>query len=904
MSLLDGLRYRLRVLLRPGDVGRELDEEARFHLALEAMQQEHAARGALSTPEARIAARRRFGNLAHHTEERRRMAGLGFLDVLTQDVRFALRSFRRSPGFTAIAVATLAIGIGANTAIFSAVHAMLLRPLPFAEPDRLMKLSMTRPARGEWPANDDVTWSYPKWVVFRDAQTSFGDAALWTDWQFTVRTGDESDRLKGEVASGRYFATLGVRPALGRDFVPDEDRAPDGSKVVVISDALWRRAYDASPAALGRTLHIGSSPFTIIGVMPPGFRGLSGQAELWQPLMSFPADQLNEAYNHSYYAVARLKDGVAPERARAEVASLGAAVNERYPEPEFAGGFGTVARMLDDTRADPTVKRSLLVLLGAVGLVLLIACANVANLFLVRASSRRREIAVRLAVGAGRWRLVRQLLTESLMLASLGAMASVVVAWFGARALAQLAPAAVTGMQLMGGLGAVSFEAVRLDGAALAFTAALALFTGIVFGLLPALQATRPSLSPALKEEGEPPVRRGVARLAGRNALVIAETALALVLLAGSGLMLRSLGNLLGTHPGVDVENVLTLRFSRTDRVGRDSLNGTYEQILERVRALPGVTAAGLSNCQPLGGGCNVTGLKRRDRPSTSWGGGDPDVAVHWISPGWTEAMRVPLVRGRLFDSRERSNGPKAVLINEAAAKKIWPGEDPIGKPISVGQGGFDRDTATVVGIVGDVRYISMSEPAEASVYLPYSQSPMGRTMLFVRTGQDPVSLVPAARRVMRELAPDFPVYDIKTMEARAADSLGYARFTTLLLAIFGALALGLAALGIYGVISFTVAQRTKEIGIRMALGATRGDVVRGVIGRGALLALVGVAFGLAGAIATTGLLRGQLFGVTPNDPVTLAAMVALIFIAALVASWLPARRAATVAPTEALRGG
>jgi putative ABC transport system permease protein len=325
--------------------------------------------------------------------------------------------------------------------------------------------------------------------------------------------------------------------------------------------------------------------------------------------------------------------------------------------------------------------------------------------------------------------------------------------------------------------------------------------------------------------------------------------------------------------------------------------------MLERVRALPGVTAAGLSNCPPLGGGCNGTMVTRRDRPPAA-PGMDPEVAVHWLSPGFPEAMRLPLVRGRLFDSRDHREARKAVLVNETAAKKIWPGEDPLGKPVSVGQGGFHDDTALVVGVVGDVRYASMSAPPEASVYLPYSQSPLAGTMLFVRTAGDPVSVAPAVRRIVREIAPDFPIYDMRTMEERAAESLGYARFTTLLLAIFGALALGLATLGIYGVIAFAVAQRTKEIGIRMALGATRGEVLRDVIGRGAVLAAGGVAFGLAGAIATTGVLRSQLYGVAPNDPLVLAAMVGLILLAAVIASWLPARRAATVAPTEALRGG
>jgi putative ABC transport system permease protein len=462
------------------------------------------------------------------------------------------------------------------------------------------------------------------------------------------------------------------------------------------------------------------------------------------------------------------------------------------------------------------------------------------------------------------------------------------------------APASVANMQLLSGLGVVSFEGIRLDAAALAVMAALALATGVLFGLVPALIATRPSLLPALKEDGEPPSR--ARDLRGRNALVVAEVALALVLLAGSGLMLRSLGNLMGVNPGFDAEQVLTMRFSRTNAFAPESLPGTYDRIIERIAALPGVTAVALADCPPVSGGCNSTLLERRDRspvePSMR-----PEVGVHWISPEWTPVMRIPLLRGRLFDGRERPDGPKAVLVSETAARTIWPGEDAIGKPVSVGQGGFHDDTALVVGIVGDVRFVSVDEAPRPEVYLPYTQSPFGRTMLFVRTAGEPARLAPVVRRVVREIIPDFPVYDVRTMEERAAESVGYARFSTLLLLAFAALALGLATLGIYGVISFAVAQRTREIGIRMALGATGGDVVRSVVRWGARLAAAGVGIGLVGAVVATRLLRSQLYDVAPDDPATFVAIVTLLAAAALLASWLPARRAAGVQPTEALRG-
>ena len=900
MSAFDALRHRLRVLLRPGAYGRELDDEARFHLELEEMQQAHASRGGGAPDDARLAARRRFGNVTRHVEARREAAGLGFLDVLSQDVRFALRSFRRTPAFTAVAVITLAIGIGANAAIFSAVHAMLIRPLPFPEPQRLMKVSLTRPPRGAAPANHDVVWSFPKFEVFRDAQRSFSDVALWTDWQFTVRTGNETDRLRGEIVGSRYLATLGVRPALGRDFLAEEDRTAD-VRTVLIGDALWRRAFDADPAVLGRTIRIGSTPYTIVGVLPPGFRGLSGRAELWQPLMATSSEELKQPWSHSYWAVARLKPGVRTEAAKAEVRRLGTRIDEVYPDPDVRAAHGAVARELDATRANPLVRRSLLVLLGAVGLLLLIACANVANLFLVRASARRREIAVRLAVGAGRGRLVRQLVTESTLLSLAGAAVGILVAWWGVRMLTALAPANVADMQLMSGLGAVGFEGIRLDAAALGFMAVLALATGVSFGLVPALSATRPTLLPALKEESEPPSR--ARELRGRNALVITEVALALVLLTGSGLMLRSLDNLMDVNPGFDANGLLTLRFSRTSAFAPESLPGTYDRIVDRIAALPGVTGVALGDCPPVSGGCNATILMRRDRPPAKDRTVLPEVGVFWITPEWPTVMRVPLLSGRLFDGRDRPGAPKSVLVSEAAARRIWPGEDPVGRPVSVGQGGFDADTAFVVGVVGDVRFISLDEAPVPDVYLPYAQSPYGRTMLFVRTSGDPARLAPVVRRAVHELVPDFPIYDVRTMDDRAAESMGYARFSTLLLMAFGALALGLATLGLYGVISFAVAQRTREIGIRMALGATAHDVVQSVVRRGALLTAAGVVIGLAAAVGATRLLRSQLYDVAPTDPPTFAAIVVLLAGAALLASWIPARRAASVQPTEALRG-
>jgi predicted permease len=902
VSLLDVVRYRLRVLLRPGKHARDLDEEIRFHLSLEAMQREHSARGRLTHSDARWAARRRFGNVTTTKEEARQMAGLGFFDTLEQDVRFALRSFRRAPGFTIVAVLTLAVGIGANTAIFSAVNAMLLRPLPFREPDRLMQVNLTVPARGNDPGRDNAPWSYPKFVVLRQAQTVFEDLTLWTEGQGTVLIGTDAERTTFELADARYLPTLGLRTSFGRNFSAEENATPGGTRVAILTDAFWQRRFNADSSVIGRAFNIDGNPCTIVGVLPPGFRGLSGRAELLVSFMSQDAQELGEPWSHGYDLIARLKPGVSPEAAKTAVHQLGGVVAEAYPDPRIKNErWGAIARELDRTRVDPVVRRSLLVLLGAVGLVLLIACANVANLFLARAASRRREIAVRLAVGAGRLRLIRQLLTESVVLSALGGVASVAVAWWGVKLLAALNPTTSLRMQRMGGLGAISFESIRLDTLAFVFAAALTIVTGFVFGLVPALQATRPSLTGALKQDGERSRLTGVRGLTSRNLLAIVEIALAVVLLAGSGLMLRSLGKLLGVQPGFDAERVLTMRFN-VNGVVRDSLPAFYDQLVDRLAAIPGATNVGLADCPPLGGGCNRTILIHRDRPAPA-PGTEPNVGVHWVTPDWFATMRVPLRGGRMFTRADRLGVQKVVLVSESAARAYWPGRDPVGRPVSVGQGGFFDDTAYVAGVVGDVRFRTLDSLPIPDVYLSYYQSPRGRMMMFVRTAGDPRGAVAAARREIAALAPGVPLYDVRPMRERVADAMGYARFSALLLAAFAVVALALAALGTYGVVSFGVSQRTKEIGIRVALGATRGSVVRLIVGQGIGLAVVGGVLGLAGALAATRVLRSLLFGVAPSDPLTLVSIVTLLVVAVIVASWIPARRAAGVQPSEALRG-
>ena len=904
MSFLDGLRHRLRVLGRPRDYDREVDEEIRFHLSLEAMQQQHAGRGAVSREDAGTGARRRFGNPTYIKEERRQMTGLGFFDMARQDIRFAFRTFRRSPAFTTVAVLTLALGIGANTAIFSAVNAMLLRPLPFREPERLMQVSLTTPPRFGMPAQDDMVWSYLKAATFREAQQIYASVALYAPEQVTVRIGD-AQRESAEVIDPAYLTTLGVQPMLGRNFVAEENMPPKPRQVVLLSAALWNRQFNADPAVLGRTIDIDNSSFTIIGVLPPGFGGMTGKANLWTTIGARRAYafEAENAFSHEFWMIARLRDGISPAEAKAAVTVLGARVATAHGDRGRGGAWGATTRLLDQTRVDPVVRRSLLVLLGAVGFVLLIACANLANLFLVRASARQREIAVRLAIGADRTRLVRQLLTESVLLSALGGVASLAVAWWGVQLLGVFNPESALRARGMNGIGAVNFGGIRLDLPAFGFAVGATILTGLLFGLVPALLATRPSLTAALKDGAVRERSSGGRRFGPRNALVVIEIALALVLLAGSGLMLRSLAKLVAVDPGFDAQPVLTLRLTSSPGVrARDSLPGFYQQLLGRLAALPGVTDAALGDCPPLAGGCNGTSMILRDRPPAA-DGGDPMVGVHWVTPRWFSALRVPLKAGRGFEDSDRLGRQKVVLVSEGTARRYWPNESPLGRPVAVNQGGFG-DTAYVIGIVGDVRFRTAESPPEPDVYIPYYQSPRGGAIVYLRTAGDPGALTDAARRVIHEMAPDLPVYDVRTLSARVADATAQARFSAVLLVLFAAAALILAAIGIYGVMSFSVAQRTREIGIRVALGAARRDVLRLVVGHGTALAIAGSIIGLIAALAATRVLRSLLFDVAPSDPPTYALVVALLALAAIVASWIPARRAARVDPAEALREG
>jgi putative ABC transport system permease protein len=886
----------------------EMREELDYHL--EARVAHLIARG-MSVEAAREEALRRLGSSLAEAEQRLgESAELkeGRLDVRNRlrdfidDARYALRGLARRPGFTAVAVLTLAIGIGANTAIYSAVDALLLRSLPFRDPGRLMDI--TQSTDNSWNA----LWSHPRYLFFRSAQRSYSTLAVHRETQTTL-TGTNPERLSIEEVTTEYLTTLGVRVSLGADLPAELDRSPGARRVAVISDALWQRRFNADPAVVGQTLSLNNQPWEIAGVLPPTFRGLSGRAEAIVNLSAREADALKEAWSLEFSMIGRLKDLVTVEQAAAEARVLGPRIYEAFPmdngtlstskEPQR---WSAAARPLNTIRVASGLRRSLLVLFGAVGLVLLIACVNLANLLIARAVSRKREIAVRLAIGAARARLVRLMITESAVLATLGGIVSLAVALAGTRVLSALNPQDALRVQgLDGGIGAIGFESIRLDGRALLFTFGVTVFVGLLFGLLPALRATRADLTQDLKDGSAAAGSvRGVG--ASRRSLVVAEVALALVLLAGSGLMIRSLGNLLSVDPGFDGSNVLTLRLSiPAGDVAPDSMPGFYEGLQDAVSGVPGVQQIALADCPPLNNGCNGTIMTFADRPKTS--SGNAMVGVHWVSPSWFATMRVPVKRGRMFSDTDRLGAPKVVMINEAAARAYFPGEDPIGKRVAVYQGGFHTG-AEVIGIVGDVRYGTIDSTAGPDTYISYGQARIPRMMIFVRSAGDPTAIAASVRAAIRDYAPRHPIYDVQTMSGRVATASAQTRFTAIVLGLFAAIALSLAVMGIYGVMSFAVAQRTREIGIRIALGAGRTRVVNLVVREGALLAGAGVLIGVIAAVSLTRAMRSMLYEVTPFDPWTYVTMVLVLAAAALVASWIPARRAAGIDPIVALRRG
>ena len=973
--MLSDLLYRLRALFRRKSMEAELDEELRAHVE---HQVEKYIQSGLTREEAARRARLEFGGLDQVKEGCRDARGVNFIETLIQDVRYGLRMLRKNPGFTAVAVITLALGIGANTAIFSMVNAVVLRPLPYPHSDRLVWIREVIPALKAEATNgvDYLDW--------RDQNQSLESMTAYDpSISFNLTGRGTPLRVPAAMVSSSFFATFGVNPRLGRGFTAEEDR-PNGPNVVILMNSLWQQYFGSDPNVLGQTLTLNAAPYTVVGVMPASFR-FPGEAALQVlvPLVMNQAQQRLRVQVTLVNIIGRLKPDVTLARAESDLDAIReraqpaaqAAAQAAGPQPVGGAGSGPSAGggsmthfMPSSNASRPTgrgsgaqpprqlmggpevgraaggppgreqfvrpasgaagpapapsgsqspppgggpraisrvkdpewvqlkvvtlaehlaenLRPAMLTLLGVVGLVLLIACANVANLMLVRASARTREIAVRAALGAGRGRLIRQMLSESLLLALCGGLAGLLVASSGVKVMTSVIPASI-------GADILSLSRPRVDSHVLLYSLAVSLATGILFGLVPALAATRMELSEQLKE-GVQAASAGPRRGLLEGVLVVAELSLALVLLIGAGLLGKSFYRVLSIDPGFAPERVLTLNLSLSDsKYPKPEQERTFfSEVLRRVESLPGVRSAALADSLPLSPyGVRTAVLIRPDMP----------VVMMFrlvVSPGYFYTLGIPVLRGRTFTDWDNDRSPKVAVVNETLARSRWAGEDPLGKELDTPGGGL-----SVIGVVRDSRHESLSDEVESEVYVPYLQEPLKSMQLAVRSVGDPASVASAVRDQVAAIDPEQPIYHVTTLEQTLSETVAPRRFNVLLLGIFAAIALALAPVGIYGVMAFSVTQRTHEIGIRMALGAERRDVLWMVLSEVAKMALLGVGIGLVAAIGLTRLLANMLFGVTAHDPLTFAGVAGLLTLVALAACYIPARRATKVDPMVALR--
>ena len=879
------IRLRLRSLFRRDRVELELTDELRFHfeqLAAEKIAKE------MTAEEARYAALRELGGVEQIKEECRDMRRVNYIENLLQDVRYGLRQLRQNPGFTTVAVLTLALGIGANTLIFSVVNAAVLHPLPFHNANRLVTLWATSPTIGFSGPGTLTDAGYKEW---RTENRVFSEIAAFRGQPSNLTGMGEPVRLTGVAISPSFLRVLDVSPALGRAFAPEEETAGH-NHMALLSERLWRSRFGADPRAVGQSIKLDGEFYTVIGVMPAGF-GFPNEADVWTPL-TLALDE----HNASLQIVARLKPGVSIGRARSNVALIG------QRRPHRAGDWEwevTLVPLSQALAAD--VRTPLMVLFGAVGLVLLIACANVASLFLARATARQREIAVRRALGASRIRVIRQMLTESVMVAVFGGALGLLLAALGQGVVANAA--SLLPRSLASPSAAAHIASAGIDFWVLGFTLIISVLTAVLFGLTPAVRASQGGLIESLKEGDRASVAgRGQTYL--HDAIVVAEVALALILLVGAGLLIRSFLGLMNVDPGFSAQNVLTLNISLPDsRYGSARPMIAFEQqALERLGALPDVNSAGGVFGLPLGNGA-IAGDFTVEGQAAPAPGAQPFIAAKKVIGGdYFKAIGMPLLQGRYFDQDDSEHAAHVVIVSQSLAHHFWPHGDAIGKRLKPG---FSNDSwCTVVGVVGDTKQYSLEEAPSPSMYLPYAQAPapflMEDITLVLRTGSDPLTLVAAVRRAVQSVDPDLPVFDVATMEQLLYRSVSGPRFNTGLLSMFAALALLLATVGTYGVLAYMVQQRTHEIGVRMALGAEAGDIVRQVVRKGMLLAAGGISSGIAGAWALTRFLSSLLFGVRPTDPATFAVVLLVVMAVALLACLLPARRAAKVDPMVALR--
>ncbi len=809
------------------------------------------------------------------------------MDTLTQDLRYGVRTLVKNPGFAAVAVLTLALGIGANTAIFSVVNAVLLMPLPYHDAARLVSVYQ-RTQGGSYNV-----FSAPNYLAWRDHAEALQLLAVYTSKSYNLAGATEVEHITGQPVTASMFPLLAVNPILGRTFQAQDD-LPGGPKVVVLSYAFWQKHYGGARGVIGTSLKLDGEGYTILGVMPRGFEIAQTAGEFWVPLQLNPADPNSSARGlHWLFGLGRLKPGATLSQTEAEANSLAPQLAKDYPQTDAGYGLLLVP-LLDDVVG--TVKPVLLILLACVGLVMLIACVNVANLLLARATGRQREMALRAVLGANRMRVVRQLLTESILLAFLGGAIGLILALDAVHVLASLAPA-----------GSVPrIENIAVDTRALVFTLIASIVTGIAFGLVPALQASKFGLNEALKESGRGAdssrKRRGL-----RSALVVSEVAVALMLLVGAGLMVVSFRRLTEVNPGFDPRNILSLRVSLpAAKVSAEQLTTFRRTLVDNAAALPGVESAALTRDLPLSGTDPSLFFTIPGRPPVA-AGQEPIARARFVSPGFFRTMNIAIRKGRDFTDQDGPAEAGVVIISETMARQFWPGQDPIGKQIKPGYPASSL-ICTVVGVAADVRHwLSIEEPPVA--YYPYSQIPASYVPLLesyftltMRTAGSPQALVGAVRTEIHNLDPDIPVYNVQTMDQLVRDSAAANRFQMLLFGVFAGVGLLLAAVGIYGVISYSVTQRTHEIGIRIALGAKPGEVLRLIISDGMRLALAGAVLGVVGALALSRFLSGLLYGVKATDPSTFVVVFLALTAVALIACYLPARRATKVDPMVAMR--
>jgi len=818
---------------------------------------------------------------------------------LWQDLRYGARMLLKTPGSTAVAALSLALGIGANTAIFSLVDKALIKKLPVEEPDRLVVVNVNS-GRGL-----STVFTYPDFADYRAGNQVFEGLVCYTQRALTLNEGGQAERIQGTIVSGNYFTALRVPLALGRGFLPEEDKTRGSHPVVALSYGLWRRRFGADPGLVGKAVNLNGYNFTVVGIAPPEFTGtVPGIApDVYVPVMmqgqvspSWKMDPLfgPRSRNLSWLEVlGRLKPGVSREQAAAAMTTLGSQIARANPNPDGSPRFEPKLVLEDGSRGHTYLLRDLRfplqMLMATVGLILLIACANVANLLLARAAGRASEIAVRLAVGAGRGRLIRQLLTESLLLSTLGGVAGLALA------------ASISGL-VVSYTPPNTFSTLtldnRLDLRALGFTLAISLLTGILFGLAPALSASRPDLVSALKDEATLLGKR-VRRLSLRNLLVVGQVALSLIVLAGAGLLIRSLQKLQAIDAGFDPAKVIVMS-ADVSLSGYNNERGLqfYSALLERVKILRGVEAVSLGAIVPLGGGVSSTLKAEGYAPKP---GEDMSSDFNIIGPDYFRTIQIPLLHGREFGQSDTTTAPQVVIINETAARRFWPDQSPISRRLTLGRAP-DEEVREIVGVVKDSKSRRLTEETRPAAYVPFAQDYRANMALHVRTSSEPGAMLAAVRREVQALDANLPLYNIKTLEEQKSSSLYTSRMAATLLTVFGLLALGLAAVGLYGVMAYAVNRRTREIGIRLALGAQGSDVLRQVLVEGMTLVVIGLALGLGGAVAATRLVEGFLYDVTATDPISFAGAALLLAGVALLANYLPARRASRTDPMVALR--